>query len=129
MQTIPKAEQSTYMEPPRMHPMAPEHLPGFLPAADGSDPFFTGVVIFVILLVVGLGVLYLSLHSLPERMAHGYQSSQLQLIGILAVVALFTHNNALWMAALILAAFRMPDFMTPLRSISDSLETIKLQGR
>ncbi|MFD3190072.1 hypothetical protein ACFMPD_07325 [Sedimentitalea sp. HM32M-2] len=117
------------METPAVHPLAPEHLPAFLAAADGSDPFFTGIVVFVLALIVGVGILYLTLHSLPERMAHGYQSSQFQLIGILCLLALFTHNNTLWLAALVLAAFRVPDFMTPLKSISDSLETIKLQGR
>jgi hypothetical protein len=104
-----------------LHPLAPHHIPIFIPGADGSDPLYTGVAWFMVLLVLGVGVLYLKLHSLPEKLAHRHNSTQLQLIAVLAVLALFTHNNAFWVLALLLAVARVPDFSTPLKSIAASL--------
>ena len=112
-----------------VHPMATGHVPPFLPGPDGSDPFFTFMVVLTLLLVVGIGALYLTLHALPERMAHTDNHAQFQVIGILALLALFTHNNLFWVAALLLAAFRVPDFLTPLWSIAASLEELKQHQR
>ncbi len=108
---------------------APRHLPGFLPGPDGGAPLFAVVVVFVILLVLVVGVAYFALHALPEKMAHKANSTQLQIIGVLALLAMFTHNNIYWVAALLLAALRLPDFATPLNSIARSLEQIRERGR
>ena len=105
-----------------IHPAAPHHLPRFIPGVDGSDPLFTFVVVFLLLLVMAVGVFYFKLHSLPEHIAHRQNSTQMQLIAVLAVLALFTHNNAFWVLALLLAVVRVPDFSTPLNSIAASLE-------
>ncbi len=102
--------------------MAPHHLPAFLPTAAGADPLFAGVVVFVLAFVIVLGNLYLRLHALPDMMAHRANSTQYQIIGILTLLALFTHNNLFWVAALLLAALKLPDFATPLYSIARSLE-------
>ena len=40
---------------------------------------------------------------------------------VLALLALFTHNNVIWVAALIMALLKLPDFLTPINSISESL--------
>ncbi|MEM7296622.1 MAG: hypothetical protein AAF330_08395 [Pseudomonadota bacterium] len=103
------------------HPMKPEHLPHYLAAADGSDYLFTFAVVLVVVVVLLLGVGYLTLHALPERMAHKSNATQLQLVSLLAVLALFTHNNLFWILALLLAAFRPPDLVTPLSSMASSL--------
>jgi len=79
----------------------------------------------MIAMILGLGAFYFTLHSLPEKMAHEANSTQLQVVGILTLLALFTHNNIFWVIAILLAAFRMPDFLTPIRSIADSLKAIK----
>jgi len=105
------------------HPLAPAHLPVFVPGPDGADWLFTVVVVFVLVFVAILGNLYFRLHSLPEMMAHRANSAQYQLIGILALLALFTHNNLFWVAALLLAALKLPDLATPLYSIARSLES------
>lgn len=68
-----------------------------------------------------LVVFYLYLHSLPERMAHGQDRTQFQIVAILALLALFTHNNAFWVASLLLAALTVPDFLTPVTSAARSL--------
>jgi len=107
------------------HAMATGHIPGYLPGADGSDPLFTGMVIFTILLVLVIGSFYFRLHAIPEHMAHADNHAQMQVIGILALLALFTHNNMFWVIALLVAAFRMPDFLSPLQSIASSLDYLK----
>ena len=106
------------------HPLKPEHLPSYLAAADGSDHLLTVMVWFVVGLVLLIGVGYFTLHALPERMAHAGSAAQLQLVSILAILALFTHNGVFWVLALLLAAFRPPDIVTPLTSIAQSLAAI-----
>ena len=86
-----------------LHPLAPHSLPPFVGAADGSDPLFSAIIFIVILAVLGVGVFYLKLHAIPEQLAHKHGNTQSQLIMVLALLALFTHNNIFWVAALILA--------------------------
>ena len=57
-------------------------------------------------------------------MAHSNNSTQLQLIAVLAFLGLLTHNNVFWVGALLLAVVRLPDFITPLNSIDRSLQTL-----
>ena len=104
-----------------MHPAAPAHLPGFITAPGETDPLMVGSVIFLIILVMVLGSLYFWLHSIPERLAHGTGKIQFQLVGVLALLALFTHNNLFWVLALMLALIPIPDFWTPLASMAESL--------
>jgi len=103
-----------------VHSMAPHHIPGFLPGPDGSDWLFSFTLAFLLLLVLLIGVAYFTLHALPEKMAHRANSAQMQLIGILSILALFTHNNLFWVMALLLAAIKLPDLATPLESIAQS---------
>ena len=107
-----------------LHPLAPHSLPPFVGAADGSDPLFSAIIFIVILAVLGVGVFYLKLHAIPEQLAHKHGNTQSQLIMVLALLALFTHNNIFWVAALILALLKLPDFLTPINSISDSLKKL-----
>ncbi len=113
--------------PPGVHPMAPDHLPFFITPPGATDTMLVNVGVFLIGLVLLGGVIYLSLHSLPERMAHKRNAAQFQLIGILGLLGLVTHNGLFWVAALVLAVVELPDVMTPLRSIAASLE--KATGR
>jgi multisubunit Na+/H+ antiporter MnhF subunit len=112
-----------------LHPLAPHELPAFLPAADGSDSLMTMVVILLCLLLLVVGNFYLKLHALPERMAHRKSHTQLQIITVLALLALFTHNNIFWVAALLLAVVKFPDYITPLNSIAKSLAALAKNGR
>jgi hypothetical protein len=107
-----------------MHPAAPAHLPGFITAPGETDPLFVGSVIFLVIVVMALGSLYFWLHSIPERLAHGTGKIQFQLVGVLALLALFTHNNLFWVFALVLALIPIPDFWTPLASMADSLASM-----
>jgi NADH:ubiquinone oxidoreductase subunit 5 (subunit L)/multisubunit Na+/H+ antiporter MnhA subunit len=106
------------------HELAPHHIPAFIPAADGSDPLMTVMLVVLIVGVVLLGTFYLHLHSLPERLAHKHGRMQFELVAILGLLALFTHNNVFWVAALLLAFIQLPDFTTPLETIASSLGKI-----
>jgi hypothetical protein len=107
-----------------VHPLAPNTLPPFVGGADGSDPLFSAIIFIVVIAVLGLGVFYLKLHAIPEQLAHKHSNTQSQLIMVLALLALFTHNNLFWVAALILALLKLPDFLTPINSISESLKKL-----
>ena len=80
--------------------------------------------LFLLTALIGVGVLYFKLHALPEQMAHKGQKVQFELVAVLALLALFTHNHAFWIAGLLLALLPLPDFKTPLRTIASSLEAI-----
>jgi hypothetical protein len=107
-----------------IHPAAIHHLPPFVTAPGETDVLFVAMAIFVLLAVIGVGVFYLKLHSLPEQMAHRGQKMQFQIVAVLGLLALFTHNHAFWVAGLLLALVPLPDFGTPLSSIARSLERI-----
>jgi hypothetical protein len=108
------------------HPNAPHHLPGFITAPGDNDVLMIGVGIFLILAVLGVGNLYLHLHSLPERMAHKSKKLQFEIVAVLCLLSLFTHNHLYWVIALFLALIDLPDFITPLRRIAGSVD--KLAG-
>ncbi|MDT1062658.1 hypothetical protein RM190_12335 [Paracoccus sp. CPCC 101403] len=104
-----------------LHPEAVAHLPPFITLPGQTDWFLIGVGIFLIAAVVGVGVFYLKLHALPEQMAHSGQKMQFEIVAVLALIALFTHNHAFWIAGLLLAMIPIPDFTTPLSSMAESL--------
>jgi len=106
------------------HELAPHHLPAFIPSADGSDPLMTVMVIVLIVAIILLGTFYLHLHSLPERLAHKHSRMQFELVAVLGLLALFTHNMIFWVAALLLAFVPLPDFSTPLNAIAGSLDRL-----
>ncbi len=107
-----------------LHPMATGHIPAYVTQADGSDYLFTFMLIFTVAMVVLIGVAYFTLHSIPEKMAHETNHPQFQLVGILALLALFTHNGIFWVAAVLVAGFQFPDFAAPLRSIADAIRSL-----
>ena len=107
-----------------LHPMATGHIPRYVVAADGSDYLFSAMIVFFVVLVVLIGVGYLTLHSVPEKMAHESNHPQFQLVGILALLALFTHNGIFWIAAILVAGFQFPDFATPMRNIADAIRSL-----
>jgi hypothetical protein len=106
---------------PALHPAAPHDLAPFMSAPGQTDVLLVAMAIFLLLAVVGVGVFYFKLHALPEQMAHRGQKVQFEIVAVLALLALFTHNHAFWIAALLLALIPMPDFTTPLTSMADSL--------
>ena len=82
------------------------------------------MAIFLVLTVLAVGLLFLRLHTLPERMAHKSQKLQFEIVAVLGLLALFTHQHIFWVAGLLLAVIDLPDFGTPLRRIAGSVEQI-----
>lgn len=81
----------------------------------------TITTIVVIATILGLGVLFFRLHSLPERLGH--KKLQFEVVAVLGLLSLLTHVHAFWVAGLLLALIDLPDFTTPLKRIATSLET------
>ena len=55
-------------------------------------------------------------------MAHKSQKFQFEIVAVLGLLALFTHNHLFWVIGLFLAMIDLPDFSTPLRRIAGSVE-------
>jgi hypothetical protein len=112
---------------PLLHPIATEHLPIFVTAPDQTDWLFNAMAIFLVVAILVIGNFYLRLHALPERMSHRANVVQMEIVAVLALISLFTHNHVFWIIGLLLAFIRIPDFSTPMISIAESLE--RLSGR
>jgi hypothetical protein len=106
------------------NPAATGHLPFFITPPGETDVLLVAMAVFLLLAVLGIGLVYFRLHALPEHIAHGANKIQFQIVAVLALIALFTHNHAFWIAGLLLALVPIPDFHTPLVGISNSLERI-----
>jgi hypothetical protein len=104
--------------------MTPHQLPFYIAKPGETDVLMIVMGILLIVAVLGVGNLYLRLHSLPERLAHKSQKLQFEIVAVLGLLALFTHIHLFWIAALLLALIDLPDFGTPLRSIAGSVEKI-----
>ncbi|MBN9042588.1 MAG: hypothetical protein BGP05_13600 [Rhizobiales bacterium 62-47] len=106
------------------NPIASGHLPSFITPPGQTDVLFHIVAWFVLLCVIGLGVLFFTIHSLPERVAHRTKKVQLDIVAVLCLLALFTNEHVFWIAALLLAFIDLPDFLTPVQRIASAAEKI-----
>ncbi|MFZ1969339.1 MAG: hypothetical protein WAU79_19850, partial [Bradyrhizobium sp.] len=52
------------------NPIATTHLPIFITAPGETDVLFNVTLVFVVACIILTGVIFLTIHSLPERMAH-----------------------------------------------------------
>jgi len=104
------------------HPAASHHLPWFFSAPGETDILFTITTLVVVAVILGLGVIFFRLHSLPERLGH--KKFQFEVVAVLGLLSLFTHVHAFWVAALLLALIDIPDFQTPLKRMAASLERL-----
>jgi hypothetical protein len=107
-----------------IHPAAPHALPSFLASPDGSDPLLVVIGCFLLLSVFFVGILFLRLHTLPERMAHKSEKLQFEIVAVLGLIALFTHMHIFWIVGLLLAMIDLPDFASPLGRIARAIETL-----
>jgi hypothetical protein len=107
-----------------MNPAAPHHLPLFVVAPGGTDVLMVVVAVFLVLTVLAVGLLFLRLHTLPERIAHRGHKLQFEIVAVLGLLALFTHMHVFWVIGLLLALIDIPDFGKPLRRMAGSLETM-----
>src|ERR687894_2881632 len=109
-----------------LHPAAPHHLPVFITAPGETDVLMVVMAVVLVVAVLAVGLLFLRLHTLPERMAHKSHKLQFEIVAVLGLLALFTHQHIFWVAGLLLALVDLPDFGSPLRSMASSLEKLAL---
>ncbi|MGN6716745.1 MAG: hypothetical protein ACTHLX_05065 [Candidatus Binatia bacterium] len=107
-----------------LNPAASHHLPFFITAPGDTDVLMVVTAIILVISLVGFVVLFLRLHTLPERMAHKSQKIQFEIVAVLGLLALFTHIHAFWVAGLLLALVELPDVGSFLGRIAGSVETI-----
>ena len=110
-----------------IHPAATDHLPIFITAPGHTDVLMVVMWLVFIGGILAAGVFFFWLHSLPERMVHN--KIQFDIVAVLALLSLFTHQHAFWVAALLIALISFPDFKLPdfsglLSRIANSLESI-----
>ena len=105
-----------------IHPAAPHHLPVFITAPGETDVLMVVMAIVLMLFTLMVGIFYFRLHALPERFAHN--KVQLEIVCVLALLAMFTHMHIFWIAGLLLALIEFPDFSTALKRIAGSTEKI-----
>ena len=107
-----------------LNPAASHHLPRFITAPGETDVLMVITAIVLVLCIVAFGILFLRLHTLPERMAHKSQKIQFEIVAVLGLLALFTHIHAFWVAGLLLALIDFPDFGSFMGRIAGSVEKI-----
>ncbi|WP_293796959.1 hypothetical protein [uncultured Bosea sp.] len=107
-----------------LHPLAPHHLPSFITAPGETDILTVVAAATLIGAVLGAGLLFLRLHTLPERMAHKSQKLQFEIVAVLGLLALFTHIHLFWVIGLLLALIDIPDFSGQFGRMAHALERI-----
>jgi hypothetical protein len=105
-----------------LHSAATDHLPPFITAPGETDILMTVMAVVLIGAVLLVGVFYFRLHALPEHIAHRSHKLQLEIVAVLGLLALFTHEHLFWIAGLLLALIDFPDFGGLLGRIARSLE-------
>jgi hypothetical protein len=103
------------------NPIATTHLPFFITAPGETDVLYNVTLVFLVGCIILTGVVFLTIHSLPERMAHKSQKILLDLIALLCLLALLTHEHLFWFVAIVLAFLPIPDFLTPVNRIASSV--------
>jgi hypothetical protein len=108
----------------QLHPLAIQHLPMFITPPGETDVLLVTCAVFLAVSVLGFGVFFFRLHSLPEHIAHKGDKLQAELVAVLCLISLFTHMHIFWIIGLVLALVELPDFGTPLKRIAGSTEKI-----
>lgn len=103
------------------HAALTNHVPGFITGPGETDYLFVIVIVLLLAIILAIGNFYFQLHAVPERIAHRANKAQLEVVAVLALISLFTHNHIYWIIGLLLALVRIPDFSTPLYSIARSM--------
>jgi hypothetical protein len=96
-----------------MHPAAAQHLPPFITSPGTTDALMMLMAIVLVAAVLATGVFFFWLHSLPERLVHTSTKVHFDIVAVLALLSLFTHIHLFWVAALLIALVKIPDFSMP----------------
>jgi len=98
-----------------LNPAASHHVPAFITSPGETDVLMVIMSLFLVFAVLGFGILFLRLHTLPERIAHKSHKIQFEIVAVLGLIALFTHMHIFWIAGLLLALIDLPDFPIPVQ--------------
>lgn len=101
---------------------APLHLPSFIAGPGETDILMVVMAVFLVVVVLAAGNMFLRLHTLPERIAHKSKKIQFEIVAVLGLLALFTHMHIFWVAGLLLALIDIPDFGWTFGRMAGSLE-------
>ena len=107
-----------------VNPAAPHHLPIFITEPGHTDGLMVATAIILLAAVIGFGVLFFWLHSLPERIAHKRDKLQMEIVAVLCLISLFTHIHLFWIIGLLLAMIDIPNFGGWMGRIARSTEKI-----
>ena len=107
-----------------LNPAASHHLPSFITPPGETDVLMVITAVILAVSVLMFGLLFLRLHSLPERIAHKSHKLQFEIVAVLGLLALLTHIHAFWVVALFLALIDFPDFSGWLGRIARAVERI-----
>ncbi len=107
-----------------LHPAATHHMPMFITAPGETDVLMVAMAVTLALATLAFGLVFLRLHTLPERIAHKSKKLQFELVAVLGLISLFTHEHLFWVIGLILALIDIPDFGGMLGRIAGSVESI-----
>src|SRR5499433_2279098 len=106
------------------HPVATHHLPWFITAPGETDVLMVVMAWILLGSVLGVGILFFRLHTLPERIAHRGKKMQFEIVAVLGLISLFTHQHIFWIIGLMLALVDLPDFSGYFGRIAGSVERI-----
>src|SRR5215813_5464051 len=95
------------------HQLAPHGMPPFITAPGATDILYVIVAVALVAAVLAFGAFFFWLHSLPERMVHGSTKVHIDIVAVLCLISLFTHNNWFWVGGLLLALVKIPEFSIP----------------
>jgi hypothetical protein len=95
------------------NPAASAHLPPFITPPGATDVLLVVMAFILVGSVLAAGVFFFWLHSLPERMVHNSTKVHFDVVAALGLLALFTHVHLFWVAALLLALVKIPEFSIP----------------
>jgi nitrogen fixation/metabolism regulation signal transduction histidine kinase len=107
-----------------LHPAASHNLPSFITPPGETDVLMVVTAILLAVAIFLFGIVFLRLHTLPERMAHGSHKLQFEIVAVLGLLALLTHVHLFWVAGLLLALVDFPDFGGWLGRIASAVERI-----
>jgi hypothetical protein len=107
------AANATAIENVPSHALAPHSMPPFITAPGATDWLLVIMACVLVAAVLGAGVFFFWLHSLPERLVHNSTKVHFDIVAVLGLLSLFTHVHLFWVAALLLALVQMPQWSLP----------------
>ncbi len=84
----------------QLNSAASHHLPIFITPPGDTDVLMVVAGLTLLGATLAFGLIFLYLHTLPERMAHRSHKLQFEIVAVLGLLALFTHIHVFWVAGL-----------------------------